>query len=389
MKRIRNLGLIAVMALALTATAGVASAFGSAFEAPEGAVELKGKAQTIQRFVVNGGQEFKCGGSFTDSTTQATSETLTTNSLAFQNCNVGNEVKTNGCQLTFDPKAESSPGTFEGAFAIGPPSCGPMTVTYAGSCNVTISPTTGKKATFTNSGVGAEREVKIALVAEGLTYTNSCGGGGSNGVYEGTWEMEGYNGGKRRAIKVSPSFEPGPGIHVESGAFAAEGYPRPITGTQSPQLVLTTPGGEVKCTGTLGGKLTSAASALPLTTAFSSCTAFGLSATVAMKSCGYTLQVAAGGPPFTGTASIACSKEGDEIAVTPMMFGFPVCTMTVPPQALGSVGYENLGSGKTEHVLAKISGSGIKYQGSSSVCNSAGWHTDGTFKGGIDLVGTA
>lgn len=212
MKRIRNLGLAAVMALALTATVGAASASASAFVADEygeyGAyVNGDSGGQEWQAF----GAAAQCGAShFSLAALAEPSSTLAATTLTNPNCELlpsGNYApfKFNGCSFVFHTGEETKWGGFSGTVDIGPAGCGPMTVEYSRWCPTwSFYPGTGfpgwpdLPVEFTNEGTGSKATVRAEVELVGIE-TQMPGVGCSSGKitkegkYFGNWTLKAEN----------------------------------------------------------------------------------------------------------------------------------------------------------------------------------------------------
>ena len=131
-------------------------------------------------------------------------------------------VTTNECGFTFHPGAETSSGTFEGTYDLGPPSCGPLTFTGQ-SCTKKFYPQRGVPVTYRNEGEGASATVKIesesalAFVSEGAEFF--CGPEVSSNTLLGTWSMKATNeGGALAGLQAISGVPAAPGAITRSAA---------------------------------------------------------------------------------------------------------------------------------------------------------------------------
>lgn len=137
---------------------------------------------------------------------------------------------------------------------------------------------------------------------------------------------------------------------------------------------------------------------LTVTPTYSACTAFGFAkADVNFEGCHYLFTLSPGIDKTTGGGEthtkgpfhIEC-PEGKEIRITTTQFGFPFCTVTVPPQTpiTPTVDTKNLGAGNTRYVTFTWTTKGVAYtvQNGGGACGAEGKHTAGTLDGDIDVL---
>jgi len=160
--------------------------------------------------------------------------------------------------------------------------------------------------------------------------------------------------------------------------------------------IFTVQGGNVKCVENGGvkgarfeGTLTAEKSTeVTVTAAYGNagkgCTAFGVAATVNMKSCHYRFTAVKGSNPPTALVDVICTTAGDEITVTASSLP---CTVTVGPQTgLIHALLTNAGPEPT-HVNAEITVGKIKYTASGVGCPKPGTFEDGSYTGTVTLEG--
>jgi hypothetical protein len=291
-------------------------------------------------------------------------------------------VAMNGCYFVFRPGAEIEPGYFGGVMDIGPPNCGPITVTSGLYGQLKIYPKTNLNSmTFSGPVPGQYGEVQATASINNLKY---IGFGEStvkeNGSLSGSWKLSG----SPTKIAVVSKLPAGLSLTGQGGQagnlprFTAVHLPASLGGRAITNQVIKTTIGTITCkSATPGGTLSAATSDLAAQMAYSGCTEFGFGATVKMNSCSYVFHVANSGPPYTGSMELVCSKVGDAMVVE----GMEGCNTIIPPQTIASASYENVGEGYNGKVTAKLSGTGIKWSG----CGSSG--SAATYSGTIQLEG--
>jgi hypothetical protein len=376
------------LALALIVVVGAASASSPGFRSTLYPAYVLG-GQTGASVLTTQGASVKCSSQNITGTVKAADETPTF-AVADGSCSLG-PMKMNGCGFAFHPGAQ---GTGPGTFDIGPAGCGP--ITSSDNCSVSIPSQTGLAATFTNSEEGGKATVTVQLEASGLKYSRSgCGVGNySDGSFSGFWQLKSY---------ANSSYTSQTGLHVatlspvgvyvgtkEGGTTKLEGekYPLTISGAQTKSLTLLMSAGTVKCKGvSLKDEASGASAEVPFEAEHKECTGFGQSSTWSMNSCHYVLKVTNSGSPYTGSLGLVCSTEGDAIKINTPAGN---CSLTVPPQTVGSVTLENVGAGTGRKVVTVIAGSGLSYTvaGPGVICGTVGAHSDGKFNGTIELQGS-
>ncbi|MGC1165193.1 MAG: hypothetical protein WA862_03715 [Solirubrobacterales bacterium] len=398
MKRIKNLSLAVVAALALTAAIGGTSASATGFvsDFSNGYTTINGSGiGTEHEIAINAGS-FRCAGFGFQAATPQSATSLTTSPLADSACGSGT-FKTNGCQFTFKPGEETAPGSFNGTIDIGPPGCGPMSFTIF-ACKATFGAQTGLNATYVNVGSGTTASVEVTLATSKLKYSQETSGGwfgcpnesNENGVYRGSWMVKATNpGGESTGLHVVAET----GIYVagESPKFEAEKYPVSFAGAQASanENKLTTTETKSSCTGaSFAGELGAASTELGLAAQYSGCNSLGFPATVAMNGCEYVLHVLSG-PAFAGTADISC-PAGKEIVILVKVQGVTKCTTTIGAQGgLSGTTFTNLGTGNTRGVQVGFNLSGIKYHqqagSGGGACKATGDFSDATYSGSATL----
>jgi hypothetical protein len=200
MKYLRVVGLIAALALSVTAFVGVSSAAAfTQFRSEAAETTLDGEmvegAASPAVFTTNAGAISCTSGTAmatmtgTSATAIETSLTGSTNSgVSYGGCTflgfIGAEVKMHNCQYNFH---------INGEVDITPSGCGPIEFT-ALSCTVTVPSQIGlKSVTYENMGTKAARDVTVIPSLTAITYSTSagCPNGAHSGLTNGT-----YKGGK-------------------------------------------------------------------------------------------------------------------------------------------------------------------------------------------------
>jgi hypothetical protein len=396
-KRIRNLGLAVFAALALTAAVGATGVSASGFVSDSGYTTISGTpyGEGVLSIVVG---PWKCNSPAFAQVIKNQANPLTTTALKDAACGTPT-LKTNGCQLSFRPGAETSPGNFGGTIDIGPAGCGPMSLTVSG-CTTTIGAQSGLNATFENVGSGEKAVVYANLNSGGLKYSvtgkSGCPVGSFTGGWTTTWLLTAFNeAGALTGLHVVKNA----GVYMageksEEAAkqpkLNAEKYPVSLLGSQTTALSFGVNAGSAKCsTIQFDGKLAAASAEQSLNSEYSGCTVFGFGGTIASNGCQYVLHVLNSGPPYTGTADIAC-PAGKSIEIVAKLAGVLKCKETISSQSgLEGVTFSTVGAGSERGVEVKFNLAGIKYtqtagEGAGS-CKSAGAFSDGTLTGATTL----
>jgi hypothetical protein len=157
--------------------------------------------------------------------------------------------------------------------------------------------------------------------------------------------------------------------------------------------------GVAKCTAHYEGEMpTTWTTELTIRPTYTACSAFGFAkADVNTEECHYqfTLEpgifkTTGGGETHTkGPFHIEC-PTGKEIRITTTQFGFPICSVTIPPQTptTPTVDTKNEGLGSTRFVLFTWTTTGVTYivQNGGGACGVEGKHLGGSFEGQIKVL---
>ena len=142
-----------------------------------------------------------------------------------------------------------------------------------------------------------------------------------------------------------------------------------ITGKALATQVFTTNGGTTECsTAATSGTIEKTADTKQhVTVKYSGCTAFGF-ATVDISDATYLFT-------SNGTAHIQ-----NTIKIQPTLFGGVLCTVTVKPQSVNTVDFENSGA---NNVKVTPTVAGIVYESTGGICGSGG--ANGTYTGANEV----
>lgn len=404
MKRFPALGLAAVAAMILTMSIGVAPASASGFEAEVHPATVFGVTEGYEQIISGPEWGAGCAGLEFESSADAPTHSLTTKQITDGSCvwySGGATLQMNGCQLTYHPGSEQSPGRFGGSFAIGPANCGPILYKQNNPtrCEVEIGAQSGLAASFENVVQSGENRVKVTAAATNLKYTQKAGGlckAGSyeNGKWEGTWTLQASSIGPD-GIQVKDKIRTPIGIAGKEPKFESLYYPVALSGEQAAggaKHTFSANAGSSSCSSAkYSEEVTGATTSLGLSPVFSGeCLTFGFAASAPkMNGCELVANVANAGPPYSGTADIAC-PAGQSIELVAKLGSVTKCTVTIPAQTgLKGVTFTNADGGYS--VVVGLSLSGIRYQQQPGTglgsCKNSGEFTDGTFTGSVSLQG--
>ncbi len=389
MKRIRRLGLAALLPLALLILPGIASASGGV-EADKYPLHFRITAEEPNSvwFGVEGEANPSYCGKTLIGGGEIAGPSATMGGITGLSCHeVGGsekELKMNGCSFELRPGSENSAN-------VGPPGCGPITELKVEACTspISIPAQTGVPATYENViALGAEA-VKVRLISAYLKFTGTgnCAAGGIVG-FNGNWTFNGYDGAMLDNIRSTDGFD---GLYIagkkseteaEQPKFTSETYPNPVTGSlnsgSAVKFNLGSGNWPVTCSAaSFSSALTAASAVLPLTAGLTNCIAFENEAvSVAMHSCTFKYGVSNISSPYKGTLGIGCTSPGDSIELKSAG-----CTAKIPAQspATSTASYENQGSGRTRSILVNSSSvEKLSYTFEKFPCELLGKeHTDG------------
>jgi len=372
MKRLMRLGLAACAVLAFTAGLGVASASASRIVTESSTVTATPTTHTY----TSGRGDLTCTGTgFTGSIPQGAWPYLESPAPLQEagggtcvSFSTSKAMQYNGCYMVLRPGSETAKGVFGGTAEIGPAGCGPFKWERSAGCFENFYPGSSYPATFQNVGTGTGAKVHVSVDGS-IENLYSCAGSKTSQTFHWGWDLSSSTG-----VQVSAQT----GLFIEGAAptqpkLAAEEYPASYSGPITKNLVIKTESGNIECSGTVSGSSLSKAEATiyPLLN-LNNCYAFGFKATVQIGSlCWESLTLANAGPPYSGTMNLECPGGGaTALSFSPQSFGVTLCTITFPKQTLGTATLENVGAGLTRHVVASVSGSGLKHYGTGSYCGT-------------------
>ncbi|MGC1166597.1 MAG: hypothetical protein WA862_10855 [Solirubrobacterales bacterium] len=418
MKRIKNLGLAMVLAMALTAALGAAGASASLpqLETESSPVTLSstnpfGKHNwffyTANRWCDAPSLSAKVG----EPTWQF--EVSATDAECYAQY-TGYQLKMNGCKLMYHLGKQIGNESFAGTVDIVPAGCGPISFASGASyCQVTVPSQTGLgKVTFENlgKGTGNKRTIKLTHGIGGMKHSQVSGEecGAALGTFEegqwfGSWELKGTTaGGFPDGIWLTGEgwTEPPPLAVSITGTppkFVGSAYPITLAGPQSSTAkhVFDFPGtGKAKCgTANLKGYLNATTSQLPIFGEYGTCEVLGFSGSVVMMNgCSYTFNVL-NQPPvggaYAGHADISCpTGKSIELVAYAGIGGTLKCTITIPAQTTDSGGL-TLTNATSTSIKADLAIKGIDYhtqEGTGLGRCKTGDFTEGTYTGSSTLV---
>lgn len=176
--------------------------------------------------------------------------------------------------------------------------------------------------------------------------------------------------------------------------FDADQYPVSLSGQQATayEHQLTTSFGAIGCeTAQFNAEASGANSDLALSATYSgTCKTKGnTGTTISMNGCSYQLHVLAG-PPYGGTAGIAC-PSGKSIQIVSKTAGVTKCTTTISAQGgVAAMTFANAGKGSERSISTGFNLSGIAYSqqaGTGAGVCTTGSYGNGTYAGSVGLKG--
>jgi hypothetical protein len=383
------IGAFAAMVLAMGIGAGTAGAAAFYVDNPYsgGAKTVEGTQIAKGEFSFSGGPVGCSGQNFHNAPLEEPGTTLTPTYMDDGYCGAYVSKELNGCRPIFHA---------DHTMDIGPAGCGPIVFKTPYSCEFTIPAQTGLGEVAYHNVEGSP-SVDIVQRVSGMEYTQKgkCTAGTfTNGKWYAEWNAAGFVSG------IPTGFHFGP---VPTGIFVspeykldAEGFPVSLSGSQpsgAPHK-FGTAYGTVQCeTAQFSGEPSAASTEVSLQPSYSgSCTSNGLTGTtVAMNGCTYVAHIAASGPPYTGTADIAC-PAGKSMEIVMKVLGTTKCTWAIGAQSgLSGLTFTNSGSGVNRQVTVGYNLSGIAYhqqEGSGLGKCTTGNYENGTYQGDLPLTGT-
>lgn len=402
MKRIRTLGIAAVMAMALTAMAGAGTASASGFVANQDPffANLTGTAGE-SGIVFSYGNSTTCTGLNFQGEMEKASSSYTSATVSEGKCTPS--LQMNGCKFIFHTGSEYALGAFNGTIDIGPPGCGPITTSIAGS-KVSIHASTGLVAKYVNLGAGNTATVKVSVSGGPLKYKIGKPFGNEelkeNGKLDGSWTIKADRWGQQVGLAVQPWIPVAIGLGTKEGqtAFASDTYPvgvrtasssTAVAELKTPSLSITT-----KCPGVLyESGMTEATSELAVDATYSGCKTGVFPSKLLMHDCQYEFELTSASG---GTNQLSCSEGG---AVELLVFssakaeaeGIYICKAEFAPRAGTLSNLSNSNPIGTVSMDTAISGIKYTWTRKSAVCpgtGTGGVYEDGAYSHKIQLIGS-
>jgi hypothetical protein len=366
-KQLKTFGLAAVLALALAATVGAASASAAIFEIPGAGTEAtttwNGVRLGKEHKLTLGLNVFSCenvalaGGQMKGEST--TELTVPVKELGCSEFGLGAIWFPHGCQYRFNPGAGAENPKVGTIDIVGCKE--PMSFETAG-CRLTIGNQNGLgSVTYTRTESEKVQSVKVAANLSGITYTAKGGGCNmlegtySNGTYVGEWTVRPAHF-TTEAANATVSYTQSSGAKI----FTFPTQANLICGTYD-------------ATGSMSALIAESITLTP--SLLSSCTSFGGPVSPSMGGCSFK---------FSGSGAV--SIVGAACAGNPITIKSTVewwnCTITVGPQGpLVGATLTNEGSGVTRKVALGGIALGVKYTASGSSCpGGTGTFSNGEYK---------
>jgi hypothetical protein len=282
----------------------------------------------------------------------------------------------------------------------------------AGNCTAQIGEQDGAGGvTLAAEGTGTARRVLASLATSGLSYqvtkdgflcAFSGTGSFSDGALAGTIALRSESDAAQpiglfaEGSQVTLKGYYATGTPSESEALrprlASEVTPSRVSGRQLPIEELTFGPGSTPLRCNLaelsGAQAATSATQLELQASYQQCDLGGISASVNMGSCGYSVSVANSGPPYSGSLTIQCAEPGDAVEVIA-----GTCAFEIGPQGgIGGIVLATRGASAERRVLLEAASTGLSYQvtkdGFLCPLSGTGSFANGTFSGGALLAAT-
>jgi len=392
MKR-RTIGLVAVVALTVTALVNVASAGAAGFSAAEYPALIE-RENTTSLQITSGpistycskktGQQFPAYGTLNSEGEAVATGAGQNESYTCEGKLFGKSIlEFKNCLPTFHP---SAPG--KGLFDVGQAGCGSVILDTAEKCDYSFGPATNLPAEYSNQSDSFGSFVQVHS-SWAFAYTAIGSGCSETGemAFDVTWQMKAKNeGGSRVDLNVETD-----GFSFAGGTFEAEAYPLTVSGEQDATKTHTFTIGPntIRCTKAhlVADQLLAAATQLTLFPEYRSCTATRLgivfTAEIEEEGCHYVFH---GG----GTADLLCEEGWPlEIWVKTQNKNITVCHYRLTSQSgREGISYSTVGEGTKRGVRAELDVKGIEFtvvSGSESACGKTG--AIGRYTGATTLLG--
>ena len=365
MRSIKTLGLATVVAMALVALVGAASASAKVFKSETVSTSLSAKNVKSTSLQLDG-ETWTCNVeriSFSTSLPTGSASELIAHTWNPGCVFLGQESTWDYkfCNYTINaPTGESMQGTIDMT------GCEALVYDRQGglSCHVEIPSQTLGPVEFVNEGSGTTKTIKLVLAIKEITYTRTGAGcfgpvgTFSNGKYSGEWSISGTGAGQQVSVWVDKESPPPTHFSVESKPAFFSGQ----LATSSPAGFYLYPVTAISCKKyTLNGETESAApETLFLTPSYGECKftsgSSGQVVSTSMGSCSYAYHVS-GKLDIIGGA--AC--ESNPITIKGELWG-QSCTITIGPQTgLSGLNYAAGGSGSTRYITSNGKAEGLTF----------------------------
>jgi len=384
-KNIKTLGIATVMALALIAFAGAASASANYFQGSATPEAVNGSLTGKAHNLLLNGESFTCSGvAFSGGEILGKTGNQVTVTPELTSCSHNNEATswvTNGCKFRFNPGNGSLVGWID---IVG---CETPMSNNSFGCLTKIGNQNGVgTVTYQNGLSGGVAIVTAVANLNSITFTRSggpCLGGPlgtfNNGTYTGEWIMKGSTKGVPANLEVVSTTPPA------NTNFVAEEAPVTISGVGT--------GTNTRMKPMAGNMLACESYSLSGTSA--SASAESISLVPSYKGCkvgGETVPdnfVSAGGCSYVFHVNGKFDIAGATCASNPITLTRAGCIVTIGPQSgLPGVGFWNQGSGKLRTVSVIGTAENVVATAVGPSCPSPGVHADGKILSSAKLTAT-
>ncbi len=384
MRLMRNLALVALAAGVLLALPAGALASGG-FAADQYPASVKASGGQFK--ITVGKTSRTCSVPVLDATLKAPVHSLTVTQTEKGAC-TGGTVDMNGCQLILNPSTKSAD--------IGPPGCGPVSISGGTCTSIMFFPQTGLSTTYTGAqiaeGIVGAEGLEVSGTVNVTSLTSFCFGS-ETGTLTANWGLATTNEAKEAnnllssrdfvPIGISLTNEKHPRTRAQVFPVnVAAVHGNPVDQVVMPiEIPLNSTKLKVWCpeANLSAGELTKETeSVFSLSGTYggynpgsSDCKASGgpTKATVKMNSCRYDLpEIEQTGSSYTVKgAAIACTKEGDAISAVTNAG----CNLYIPPQPLQAT-LTSGGFGFAADVPLDVGTNSLKYTSSGAFCKLGG-----------------
>lgn len=379
LQRIRHLAVAVSTVVALAAIWGAASASAAEFLA-EGSSTVKsgGAGSNLFSFKDSAGScnEFQLNTSISGTHTKSLGSKPPASKCSSL---FWGQVKNNGCEVSYQPGAQTGSASFSGTVKIASGGCA---FEFEGKCPVSI-PAQTVSATFANTESGTKRSVEVAVNTSSLTYTETGGASCSIGTYNtgswsGTTTLKAYSGETQKGLWVGTnpiSISGSPAKLVAGSENLA------LSGLANEQLLIKGKYGSIGCSeSSFGSNIFAPVSQFTAQTALGGCIQIGKASTVSMNGCSFVVNIES---TTKGRADVSC-PAGKSIE-----FANGKCAITIPAQATDSGDITFAQTFSMVQMTLAVTGVDFHQQfiaGGIGTC-STGDSTEGTISGSYTLDG--